>query len=178
MSNQAVLVIHGPNLHLLGSRDPVVYGAASLEAINRQLRELATQQKARIEVVQSNHEGQIVELIGRAKLRFSGIVLNAAGYTHTSVAIRDAIEACGVPVLEVHLSNPAARECFRRESRIAAVCRGSISGLGALSYRLAFLAVLELGAQSAAAPAAPAPASSKPRKVRRPAPSRKAKRRK
>ena len=175
MSNQSILVIHGPNLQLLGNRDPKIYGTTSLETINRQLRDLATQQKVRIEVVQSNHEGQIVELIGRAKLRFTAIIINAGGYTHTSIAIRDAIEACGLPTIEVHLSNVAARECFRRESMLAAVCRGQISGFGPLSYRLAFLAALELGAQASAAAAMP-PVQPE-RRSSKPAPARKAKRR-
>jgi 3-dehydroquinate dehydratase-2 len=128
----------------------------------------------RIEIVQSNHEGQIVELIGRAKLRFNAIVLNAAAYTHTSIAIRDAIEAAGVPTIEVHLSNIAARECFRRESKIAAVCRGQITGFGPLSYRLAILAAIELTAQPIPA-AVPQPQPH--RRVQRSAPSRKLRRR-
>ena len=176
MSNQAILVIHGPNLQLLGNRDPKIYGTTSLETINRQLRDLATQHKVRIEIVQSNHEGQIVELIGRAKLRFTAVVLNAGGYTHTSIAIRDAIEAGGLPIVEVHLSNIAARECFRRESMLAAVCRGQISGFGPLSYRLAFLAAFELGQQATVAASLP-PVQPDHRRPSKPAPARKAKRR-
>ena len=137
-----VLVIHGPNLQLLGTRQPSIYGSANLQAINKELRRLASQRGAILTIVQSNHEGKIVELIGGAKERFDGILINPAAYTHTSVAIRDAIEASGVPTVEVHLSNIYAREPFRHQSLIAPVCKGQVSGFGARSYVLGLEALL------------------------------------
>ncbi len=131
-----LLVLHGPNLQLLGRRRPEVYGTADLAAINRQLREAARRLRVTLTIAQSNHEGELVELIGSARGRFDGILLNPAAYTHTSIAIRDAVEACGVPTVEVHLSNIAARESFRQHSLIAPVCAGQVSGFGAASYRL------------------------------------------
>ena len=140
-----ILVIHGPNLQLLGSRQPSVYGTADLESIHRDLKALADRHGAKLTTVQSNHEGQIVELIGSAKRRFDAVLINPAAYTHTSVAIRDAIEASGLPAVEVHLSNIYAREAFRHQSLIAPVCWGQISGFGAASYRLGLEALLSLG---------------------------------
>ena len=137
-----ILVIHGPNLQLLGSREPTIYGTADLAAINRDLTRLAATRGARLTIIQSNHEGEIVELIGRAKTRYDALVINPAAYTHTSVAIRDAIEAVGIPAIEVHLSNIYAREPFRHHSMIAPVCRGQVSGFGPLSYRLGLEAAL------------------------------------
>ncbi len=139
-----VLVIHGPNLQLLGTRQPAVYGTADLATINRELRQLAAKRGALLTVVQSNHEGQIVEQVGAAKGRYEGLLINPAAYTHTSVAIRDAIEACGVPAVEVHLSNIYAREPFRQHSLIAPVCRGQVSGFGLASYLLGLEALLTL----------------------------------
>lgn len=141
-----ILVIHGPNLQLLGSREPSVYGTADLVHINRDLRTLAKQRHAALTIEQSNHEGRIVELIGSAKGRFDGLLINPAAYTHTSVAIRDAIEACGLPAVEVHLSNIYAREAFRHQSLIAPVCRGQVAGFGAASYHLGLDALLGLSA--------------------------------
>ena len=143
-----ILVIHGPNLQLLGTRQPKIYGRNDLAKINRALRQQAVRQKAALTIVQSNHEGEIVDLIGRAKGRYRAIVINPAAYTHTSVAIRDAIEACGVPTVEVHLSNIYARESFRHQSLIAPVCRGQISGFGTASYRLGLEAALELSSRT------------------------------
>ena len=143
-----LLVIHGPNLQLLGSRLPSVYGSANLAAINRGLQRLARQRGASVTIVQSNHEGGLVDLIGSAKGRFDDIVINPAAYTHTSVAIRDAIEASGVPTVEVHLSNIYAREAFRQHSLIAPVCRGQVCGFGPASYRLGLEAAVALGASS------------------------------
>ena len=137
-----ILVIHGPNLQLLGARQPSIYGNANLQAINKALQRLASQRRAILTIVQSNHEGKIVELIGEAKGRFDGILINPAAYTHTSVAIRDAIEAAGLPAVEVHLSNIYAREPFRHQSLIAPVCRGQVSGFGARSYALGLDALL------------------------------------
>ena len=137
-----ILIIHGPNLQLLGSRQPSIYGTADLDTINRTLKQLAEQRGAELTILQSNHEGEIVEQIGSAKGRFDAVVINPAAYTHTSVAIRDAIEASGVPAVEVHLSNIYAREPFRQHSVIAPVCRGQISGFWPASYRLGLEAAL------------------------------------
>jgi 3-dehydroquinate dehydratase-2 len=138
-----ILVIHGPNLQLLGTRQPEVYGKQNLAAINRFLRQDAARYGVRLTIVQSNHEGEIVDAIGKAKGAYQAIVINPAAYTHTSVAIRDAIEACGVPAIEVHLSNIYAREKFRQKSLIAPVCRGQVSGFGMLSYRLGLQAAID-----------------------------------
>ena len=140
-----ILVIHGPNLQLLGRRKTSVYGTTDLASINRDLTRLANTHKATLTIVQSNHEGEIVERIGEAKGRFDGLLINPAAYTHTSVAIRDAIEAAGIPAVEVHLSNIYAREAFRHHSLIAPVCRGQVSGFGPASYRLGLEALLALG---------------------------------
>ncbi len=139
-----VLVIHGPNLQLLGRRQPAIYGQANLAAINRDLRQQALRQGVGIDIVQSNHEGDIVERIGTSKGRYDGLVINPAAYTHTSLAIRDAIEAAEIPAVEVHLSNIYAREAFRHQSLIAPVCRGQVSGFGPASYRLGLQAILTL----------------------------------
>ena len=150
-----ILVIHGPNLQLLGSRQPAVYGTAELSSINRELNALAAQRGAILTIIQSNHEGQIVEAIGKAKGRFEALLINPAAYTHTSIAIRDAIEAAGLPAVEVHLSNIYAREPFRHQSLIAPVCRGQVCGFGPVSYRLGLEAALALCApteQPAATP--------------------------
>ena len=140
-----VLVIHGPNLQLLGKRQPSIYGTANLATIDRELKRVAKQRGATLTIVQSNHEGEIVELIGSSKARYDALLINPAAYTHTSVAIRDAIEASGLPAIEVHLSNIYAREPFRQHSVIAPVCRGQVCGFGPLSYRLGLEAALTLG---------------------------------
>lgn len=138
-----ILVIHGPNLDRLGDRKPSIYGRETLKEINRTLEKTAKASGARLSIQQSNHEGKIVELIGKAKKNgYDAILMNPAAYTHTSVAIRDAVEACGIPVVEVHLSNIYAREKFRQHSLIAPVCLGQISGFGSESYRLGLLACL------------------------------------
>ncbi|MBI4436964.1 MAG: type II 3-dehydroquinate dehydratase [Candidatus Omnitrophica bacterium] len=139
-----ILVIHGPNLDLLGKRQPSLYGQKTLGAINTLLKETARKSKVTLTILQSNHEGKIVDLIGKAKGRYNAILINPAAYTHTSVAIRDAIEACGVPTVEVHLTNIYAREKFRQTSLIAPVCVGQVSGFGAESYRLGLLASLTI----------------------------------
>lgn len=139
-----ILVINGPNLHLLGDREPEVYGKITLATIKKNLSALARELKVSLEHVQSNHEGEIVDIIGAARKKFQGIIINPAAYTHTSVAIRDAIAACGLPVVEVHLSNIYAREEFRHKSLIAPVCKGQISGFGADSYLLALRAIVPL----------------------------------
>ena len=166
-----ILVVHGPNLQLLGSRQPAVYGTTELSAINRELNALASQRGAILTIMQSNHEGQIVEAIGKAKGRFDALLINPAAYTHTSVAIRDAIEAAGVPAVEIHLSNIYAREPFRHQSLIAPVCRGQVCGFGPTSYRLGLEAAITLCAQperpAAGKPARPAIARRRAR-TRRP----------
>ena len=136
-----ILVVHGPNLDLLGKREPQIYGKNTLEQINKQLRKLAKEYNVELEVFQSNHEGDIVDCIGKAKDKgVSTIIINPAAYTHTSVAIRDAISASEVMVIEVHLSNIYSREEFRHTSLIAPVVKGQISGFGAESYYLALQA--------------------------------------
>ncbi|MBN2097123.1 MAG: type II 3-dehydroquinate dehydratase [Candidatus Omnitrophica bacterium] len=139
-----ILVIHGPNLNLLGKRQPNIYGRFSLEEINQQLKKLAEKEKIGLEFLQSNHEGEIVDAIGKAKDRFSALLINPAAYTHTSVAIRDAIAACELPTVEVHLSNIYAREEFRHTSLIAPVAQGQVSGFGINSYLLGLQAAINL----------------------------------
>ncbi len=138
-----ILVLHGPNLNLLGSREPEVYGSVSLEEIDDRLRKLAEAQGAHLETVQSNHEGALIDRIQAAPEDFDALVINPGGFTHTSVALRDALVACGLPFIEVHLSNIHAREPFRQRSLIADVARGQITGLGPLGYELAVRALLE-----------------------------------
>lgn len=140
-----ILVIHGPNLNLLGSREPKIYGRLSLNEIDQALKTQAKKAKAALVIKQSNHEGVIVDLIGKAKKNnFQGILINPAAYTHTSVATRDAIAACGLVVVEVHLSNIYAREEFRHKSLISPVAHGTILGFGAESYTLGLAALLDL----------------------------------
>ena len=139
-----ILVIHGPNLQLLGTRTPSIYGTADLGHINRDLKALAHRQGATLDIVQSNHEGEIIELVGKTQGKYQALLINPAAYTHTSVAIRDALEACGIPAVEVHLSNIYAREPFRQHSVIAPVCRGQVSGFGPHSYLLGLEAAIRL----------------------------------
>ncbi len=136
-SPSCVLAISGPNLQLLGTREPSIYGTETLERIHERLATRAGELGLSIDARQTNHEGTIVDWIGEARGVFAGILLNAGGYSHTSIAIRDAIAAVAIPCIEVHLSNPDAREPFRRESFLAAVCRGRVMGFGADSYLLA-----------------------------------------
>ena len=139
-----ILVIHGPNLNLLGKREPGIYGNFTIDQINDELEKLAKKNHMEVEFFQSNHEGEIVDKIGQIREHYQALVINPAGYTHTSVAIRDAISAVGTPTVEVHLSNIYAREDFRHHSLIAPVARGQIAGFGINSYRLGFLAALEI----------------------------------
>ena len=140
-----ILVIHGPNLNLLGTREPGIYGRFTLAKINQMLKTAAKKSKASLVIKQSNHEGQIVDFIGRAKKnKFQGILINPAAYTHTSVAVRDAVAACGLSVVEVHLSNIYSREEFRHKSLISPVASGTILGFGAKSYTLGLAALLDL----------------------------------
>ena len=141
-----LMVIDGPNLNLLGRREPEHYGRLTLEELRARLRGLAGELGLELVFVQSNHEGELVEAVQEAGRAYAGAVLNAGGYTHTSVALRDAVSACGVPVMEVHLSEPRAREEFRRRSLLAGVCAGCISGLGWHSYALALLWFARLAA--------------------------------
>lgn|SRR5690606_16623711 len=131
-----ILVIHGPNLNLLGLREPEIYGATTLAEIDDLLAERAKELGVEIETVQSNHEGVILDRIASAVGRFDGIVINPAAWTHTSVALRDAIKGSGLPAVEVHLSNIHAREPFRQQSLVAPVCIGQVSGFGPQSYLL------------------------------------------
>ena len=126
-----ILVVHGPNLNLLGQREKDIYGNMSLSEIDKLLEESAKENGADLTILQSNHEGEIVDIIGKAKENeFKVIIINPAAYTHTSVAIRDAIAAVEIPAIEVHISNIYAREEFRHTSLIAPVCYGQISGFG------------------------------------------------
>ncbi|MDD5005638.1 MAG: type II 3-dehydroquinate dehydratase [Candidatus Omnitrophica bacterium] len=142
--SKRILVIHGPNLNLLGEREPDIYGKVSLDKINKMLLKIAAKEKVQLKIAQSNHEGEIVDLFGKAKTKFEVIIINPAAYTHTSVAIRDAIVASGVPTIEVHLSNIYSRETFRQTSLIAPVSKGQISGFGPLSYVLALEAAIDI----------------------------------
>ena len=137
-----VQVLHGPNLNLLGTREPEIYGATTLAEIDAELARRAAARGAEVRCAQSNVEGELVELIQRAKGWADAIVINPGGYTHTSVALRDAIEAVGIPTIEVHLSNLHAREPFRAQSLTAAKCIGQISGFRAQSYYLGLDAAL------------------------------------
>ncbi len=138
-----ILVVHGPNLNLLGQREPEIYGTATLEDINRQMTELGKQQAMNLEFFQSNHEGEIIDRIHSAVGQADGILINPGAFTHYSIAIRDALSAVKIPTVEVHLSNIHAREDFRRQSVIASVAVGQISGFGTQSYALGLLALAE-----------------------------------
>lgn len=132
-----VLVLSGPNLQLLGTREPHIYGSTTLAQIHASLAARAAERGASVDCRQSNHEGELLDWIGGALGAFDGMLLNAGAYTHTSYALRDAIKGVGLPCIEVHLSNPEAREPFRRRSRIAPVCVAKVAGFGARSYLLA-----------------------------------------
>ena len=132
----SILVIHGPNLQLLGEREVSVYGHVTLDQINADLMKLAASISVKLEIHQCNHEGDIVDLIGTSRKSFQGILINPAAYTHTSVAIRDALAACALPTVEVHLSHVMNREEFRKVSLTAPVCVGQVMGFGKTSYLL------------------------------------------
>lgn len=138
-----ILVLHGPNLNLLGSREPDVYGKVGLEEIDLALKELAAQHDCSLRIVQSNHEGTLIDTIHEAYRWADGILINPGAFTHTSYALRDAITATEKPCVEVHLSNIYARESFRHQSVLAPVCLGQISGFSWRSYTLGFRALLE-----------------------------------
>jgi 3-dehydroquinate dehydratase-2 len=139
----SILVLHGPNLNLLGKREPGIYGAVTLAEINRLLQEKAEQLQVSLFAMQSNHEGALVDEIHAALEKHQGILINAGAYTHTSVALRDAIAAVNLPAVEVHLSNIYRREDFRHHSYIAPVVIGQISGFGAHSYLLGLQALVQ-----------------------------------
>jgi 3-dehydroquinate dehydratase-2 len=136
-----ILIMHGPNLNLLGQREPGVYGSQTLEDINRQLQDYAREQGIQLRTFQSNHEGELIDALHDAMSWADSVVFNPGAYTHTSVALRDAISAAGLPVVEVHLSNIHAREDFRHRSLLAPVCVGQIAGFGWRSYLLGLQAV-------------------------------------
>ena len=135
-SKPRILVLHGPNLAALGYREPDVYGRVSLEAIDRGLQGLAAELGCEVECRQTNHEGVLIDALHNARATAHGVVLNPGGLTHTSVALRDAVAAAGLPVVEVHVTNPAAREPFRHHSYTSAAALGVIQGFGADSYGL------------------------------------------
>lgn len=136
-------MLSGPNLDRLGTREPAIYGTATLADVHRAVEEAAAAEGVEVECRQSNHEGDLVTFIGRARDDgFAGVVLNAGAYTHTSIAILDAIKASMVPCVEVHLSNPDAREPFRRRSRIAPACLAKVSGFGPTSYVLGLVGLV------------------------------------
>ena len=141
---KAILILHGPNLNLLGTREPDVYGALTLAEIDQRLVEFGLQIDLEVRTYQSNHEGALIDALQECRNWAAGVVFNPGGYTHTSVALRDAVAAISLPVIEVHLSNIQRREEFRHRSLIAPVCQGSISGFGWLSYKLALLALAEI----------------------------------
>ncbi|HXI73179.1 MAG TPA: type II 3-dehydroquinate dehydratase [Verrucomicrobiae bacterium] len=139
-----ILFLNGPNLNLLGQREPEFYGRTTLADIEAKVRERAAELKVEVEFRQSNLEGELVGWIQQARGKFEVIVINAAAYTHTSIALRDAISAVGVPAIEIHLSNVHAREEFRHKSLIAPVCRGQITGFGQKSYILGLEAAVDV----------------------------------
>ena len=137
-----ILFLNGPNMNLVGQREPEIYGSLTLSQIEAKVRKHAARLGVEVDFRQSNHEGELVTWIQQARGNFDVVVLNAAAYTHTSVAIRDAISAVGIPTIEIHFSNIHAREGFRHQSLIAPVCRGTISGFGPNSYLLALEAAV------------------------------------
>ena len=140
-----IFVLNGPNLNLLGLREPETYGTDTLDDIADRLEAKAKGLKLRLDLRQSNHEGHLIDWLHEARLKGAkAVILNAGGFSHTSVALHDAVKAIGIPVIEVHLSNPAARESFRRRSLVAPAARGTITGMGALGYELALDAAARL----------------------------------
>jgi 3-dehydroquinate dehydratase-2 len=142
-SLKRVLVLNGPNLNLLGTREPDVYGSTTLDDIADELAELGSELGATVELRQSNQEGQLIDWLHDARNSFDGVLINPGGLTHTSVSLRDGIAAAGLPTVEVHISNTAARESFRHQSVTAAVCIGSVIGFGKNSYALGLRALID-----------------------------------
>ena len=138
------LVVHGPNLNLLGSREPEVYGSATLAEIDELLKAKAAEDGHELVTYQSNHEGQLIDKLQEATSGYDGVLLNPGGLTHTSVALRDAVQALPVPVVEAHLSNIFAREAFRQRSMISGACAGIVSGFGVTSYLLGLEALIRM----------------------------------
>jgi 3-dehydroquinate dehydratase-2 len=139
-----LLILHGPNLNLLGTREPEIYGSLTLNDINAKLDEFAGENQVELVCKQSNHEGELIDALHDSRTWADGVVFNPGAYTHTSIALRDAISAIGIPVIEVHLSNVYAREEFRHVSMISAVCTGKIAGFGWRSYLLGLKALIDL----------------------------------
>ncbi len=141
ITNYSILVLHGPNLNLLGAREPHIYGSTTLEDIDKALKEEGAKLNIEVRTLQSNHEGVLIDALHDARSWAKGVIINPGGFTHTSVALRDAVSGIGIPVIECHLSNTDAREEFRRHSYLAPVCKGVIKGFGWRSYLLALQAI-------------------------------------
>jgi len=147
MVAKPIYVLNGPNLNLLGTREPEIYGRDTLEDVRRLCEARAAELGTAVEFRQTNHEGELIDWVQEARERASALIINAAGYTHTSVALLDALRTLSIPIVEVHLSNPAARESYRRRSYVAEAATGTVSGFGALGYRLALDAAAQLAAR-------------------------------
>jgi 3-dehydroquinate dehydratase-2 len=163
---QVILVLHGPNLNLLGTREPHVYGKTTLQEIDQDLVARGAELGLVVEPFQSNHEGALIDRIHQARSHADGMIINAGGLTHTSVSLRDAIAAVKLPTVEVHLSNLYTREPFRHQSFLAPVCTGQIAGLGAIGYRLALEALARLLREQPDTAPQPGPTPSHPIKSR------------